>query len=285
MAKRPNSRRNLDIAIEQIAGRGRDFVQARMIMADTVVAQMLPDGAVKGGSALKLRFGDEGTRFSEDLDTVRASDIEEYIGVLGDALEKGWQGFTGVAVRREPATPAGVPASYVMQPYDVKLSYLGKSWVTVSLEVGHNEIGDAEEPDMIVPQDAARLFEALGFDSPSAIPVMRLSHQISQKLYGLSEAGSKRAHDLVDLQLIFQKGGIDFAETRSTCERLFAYRGQQPWPPVIEFGTDWESLYAEAAEGLVVLQGVPDAVEWVNCLIERLINAAIWRNEVIKEFG
>lgn len=44
-------------------------------MADAVVAQMLPDGAVKGGSALKLRFGDEGTRFSEDLDTVRASDM------------------------------------------------------------------------------------------------------------------------------------------------------------------------------------------------------------------
>lgn len=168
----------------------------RTVMADAVVAQMLPDGAVKGGSALKLRFGDEGTRFSEDLDTARASDIEEYIGALGDALEKGWQGFTGVAVRREPATPAGVPASYVMQPYDVKLSYLGKSWVTVSLEVGHNEIGDADEPDMIVPQDATRLFEALGFDPPSAIPVMRLSHQISQKLHGLSEEGSRRAHDL-----------------------------------------------------------------------------------------
>lgn len=55
MAKRPNSRRNLDIAIERVAGRGPAFVQARTLMADAVVAQMLPDGAVKGGSALKLR--------------------------------------------------------------------------------------------------------------------------------------------------------------------------------------------------------------------------------------
>ena len=47
MPKRPNSRRNLDIAIERIAGRGQDFVQARTVMADAVVAQMLPDGAVK----------------------------------------------------------------------------------------------------------------------------------------------------------------------------------------------------------------------------------------------
>lgn len=52
MAKRPNSRRNLDIAIERVAGRGPAFVQARTLMADAVVAQMLPDGAVKGGSAL-----------------------------------------------------------------------------------------------------------------------------------------------------------------------------------------------------------------------------------------
>lgn len=79
MAKRPNSRRNLDIAIERVAGRGPAFVQARTLMADAVVAQMLPDGAVKGGSALKLRFGDAGTRFSEDLDTARASCIDEYI--------------------------------------------------------------------------------------------------------------------------------------------------------------------------------------------------------------
>ena len=83
MPKRPNSRRNLDIAIERIAGRGQDFVQARTVMADAVVAQMLPDGAVKGGSALKLRFGDEGTRFSEDLDTARTSDT----GVSFDAVD------------------------------------------------------------------------------------------------------------------------------------------------------------------------------------------------------
>lgn len=205
-------------------------------MADAVVAQMLPDGAVKGGSALKLRFGDAGTRFGEDLDTARASGVDEYIGVPNTALEEGWQGFTGAAVRREPAMPTGAPAAYVMQPYDVKLSYLGKSWVTVPLEVGHNEIGDADDPDMIVPKDAATLFEALGSDPPSPVPVMRLSHQIAQKLHGLPEEGSKRAHDLVDLQLISLKGQIDLARTRETCERLFAYRGSKHGLPRLRPG-------------------------------------------------
>lgn len=273
MTKRPNSRRNLDIAIERIAGRGPAFIQARTLMADAVVAQMLPDGAVKGGSALKLRFGDAGTRFSEDLDTARASGIDEYIGALNTALEEGWQGFAGTAVRREAATPTGVPAAYVMQPYDVKLSYLGKSWVTVPLEVGHNEIGDADDPDMIVPKDAAMLFEALGFDPPSPIPVMRLSHQIAQKLHGLSEEKSKRAHDLVDLQLISLKGQIDLDQTRETCGRLFTYRGQQAWPPAIEAGLNWASMYAEAAEGLDVIENLAEAVEWANRFISEIANS------------
>ena len=186
MAKRPNSRRNLDIAIERVAGRGPAFVQARTLMADAVVAQMLPDGAVKGGSALKLRFGD---------------------------------------------------------------------------------------PDMIVPKDAAMLFEALGFDPPSPVPVMRLSHQIAQKLHGLSEKGSKRAHDLVDLQLISLTGRIDLARTRETCERLFAYRGQQAWPPAIEAGSNWTSLYAESAEGLDVTQNLAEAVEWVNGFVNEIANS------------
>ena len=38
----------------------------------------------------------------------------------------------------------GIPFDYVMQPCDVKLKYLGIPWFTVQLEVGHNEIGDAD---------------------------------------------------------------------------------------------------------------------------------------------
>lgn len=270
MAKRPNSRRNLDIAIERIAGRGQAYVEARTLMADAIVGQMLPDGAVKGGSALKLRFGEAFTRFSEDFDTARESGIEEYISKLRSSLEQGWQGFDGVVVRREPATPAGVPAGYVMQPYDVKLRYLGKSWATVPLEVGHNEIGDAENPDMVAPADAAALFEALGFGAPSPVPVMRLSHQIAQKLHALSEEGSRRAHDLVDLQLMAQRGEIDLDETRSVCERLFAYRNRQAWPPAIVPGDGWAQLYAAAAEGLPVSQDLDEAVEWANGLVSEI---------------
>lgn len=270
---RPNSRNRLDNAIRKEAGLDEAFVAARTIMADAVVAQMLPDGAVKGGSALKIRFGDTVTRFSDDLDTARISSIEEYASNLSEALKVGWEGFTGTLVHKEPRTPKEVPAQYVMQPFEVKLFYLGKSWVTVRLEVGHNEIGDAEEPDMVVPEDAARLFKALEFPEPKPIPLMPIHHQIAQKLHGASEGGSGRAHDLVDLQLIARRGNVDYAKVRETCERLFSYRKKQPWPPAVAAGANWASLYANAAEGLDVLQSVEDAVAWVNDFIGRITNS------------
>lgn len=55
--KRPNSRVNLDKAIERVFGRGDAALRDRTIIADVVVAQMLPDGVVKGGSSLKMRYG------------------------------------------------------------------------------------------------------------------------------------------------------------------------------------------------------------------------------------
>ncbi len=152
---RPNSRRNLDIAIERIAHDGEDAIRIRRNLANAIVGQLLPDGAVKGGSSLKLRFGEGSARFSRDLDTARASDIDSYAEALESALMAGWNGFTGRLVRGRQASPKGVPANYVMQPFEVKLSYNGKSWMTVPLEVGHNEIGDAEEPDMRVPEEAS----------------------------------------------------------------------------------------------------------------------------------
>lgn len=270
--KRPNSRRNLDIAIERIAG-DRDSVRLRRLMANAIVAQLLPDGAVKGGSALKLRFGSEATRFSTDLDTARASNLESYMQALSDALEEGWQGFTGILVRKPQAHPEGVPQHYIMQPFDIKLSYNGKSWLTVPLEVGHNEIGDADNPDMIVPRELSEVFEDLGFPALGPLPLMRLPYQVAQKLHGVSEEGSQRAHDLVDLQVQLSNGDVDLRETKDICERLFEYRQLQAWPPVVVKGKDWDALYDEAASGLEVLANVDDAIAWVNELVLSIDNA------------
>lgn len=66
-----------------------------------------------------------------------------------------------------------------MQPFSVKLSYNGKPWMTVDLEVDHNEIGDADEPDFVSPEDANAILEGLRLPPLGPIPVMALQHQIA----------------------------------------------------------------------------------------------------------
>ena len=266
---RPNSRRNLDIAIERIARNSKDAIRIRRNMANAIVGQLLPDGAVKGGSSLKLRFGENAARFSRDLDTARVSDINSYTEALEEALTAGWNGFTGRLVRGRQASPEGVPVHYVMQPFEVKLSYNGKSWMTVPLEVGYNELGDAEEPDMRVPEEASKVFEALGFPPLSSMPFMRLAHQIAQKLHGLTEDGSERVHDLVDLQVIMREEPPALETVKPICVRLFSYRNMQPWPPVIEEQPGWAEGYQAACEELAVLD-LDEAIAWGNDLIERI---------------
>lgn len=272
-AKEPNSRRNLDIAIERYAeGRG-DAVQMRRTFASAVVGQMLPSGVVKGGSSLKLRFGEGGARASRDLDTARAEDLESFIENFERNLEIGWNGFTGTIAPGRPAKPKGVPDEYVMKPYSVRLSYNGKSWLTVPLEVGHNEIGDADEADYKMAGDIANMFAALGFPEPSPVALMKSHHQIAQKIHAVTTPGGSRAHDLVDLQIICSNCELDLPLVRKTCERLFAYRKRQEWPPRVTPGEGWQELYDEQRVGLDVLASVEDAAEWANELIEKIAQA------------
>lgn len=267
---KPNSMRKLDNAIKKMAADEKAYVDVRSLIANAIVAQMIPDGVVKGGTSLKLRFGDATTRYTTDLDTARANSLDDFSDKLSRALAQGWQGFTGRVVSREQAHPGGVPTPYVMQPFDVKLSYLSKAWCTVMLEVGHDEIGDADEPEFIIPIEANSYLKRLGFPTIGPIACMPLHHQIAQKIHGVSEPGSKRAHDLIDLQIIVSAGDVDWGRTRQTCERLFAYRKQQQWPPTIVVGPNWETLYGEQRGNLEVAESVDDAVDWANKLIARI---------------
>lgn len=83
---RPNSKRNLDIAIERAFGHTDNTLQIRTIMANTIIGQLLPLGAVKGGSALKLRYGNATTRFTTDLDTSRGMSLANFTDELNTAL-------------------------------------------------------------------------------------------------------------------------------------------------------------------------------------------------------
>ena len=270
MTKAPNSRINLDKAIERRFGSGAKFIEARSLLANAIVGQFLPDGVAKGGSALKLRFGATGLRATQDLDAARRGDIAEFERILGERLKAGWHGFTGAVAPGRPARPRGVPGEYVMRPFEVRLAYNGKPWCTVDLEVGHDEIGDADEPEYVLSPDVAAMFSALGFPEPEPIPLMPIPFQIAQKLHGATEPGSRRAHDLVDLQLILARGEPDWRRTREICVRLFRYRNRQAWPPQVVADPEWETLYAAQSENVSVLPTVEEAAAWTQQLVAKI---------------
>ena len=271
--KLPLSRRHLDIAIERLTPRFGEAQRIRRAVANTIVAQLMPDCVIKGGSSLKFRYGDIATRVTKDMDAAQGADLDTFIARLDEALHGGWSGFTGHVVRREPATSTDVPPAYVMHPFDVKLEYNHKPWVTVRLEMGANEVGDTLEADYALAPDIAEMFAALGLPQPKPVPLMKLNHQVAQKLHGLTDPSQNRPHDLVDLQLVFSRNELDLALVRNTCERLFAHRRRQSWPARVVAGELWDAGYAAAKYDLPVKATVAEAVDWANDLIDKISRA------------
>ena len=272
--KRRNSKVNLDSAILRLAGtkiQGFRYTAIRTVIADVVIGQMLPDCVIKGGCSLKLRYGERQTRFTMDFDTASKMELDTFIKEMRRSLAEGWNDFTGTMDIERPATPDGVPTEYVMQPFRVRLNYHGKSWCSVRLEFGHNEIGDADEVELTpLPPDILRLFSELRFPEPNAVPLMPLKFQIAQKLHGASAARSTRVRDLIDLQQIMRLSSVDLRDVNIVCKRLFAYRKCQPWPPEVTKGDGWEEQYAAQKYDLPVLPTVDEAIVWANDLIRRI---------------
>lgn len=205
----------------------------------TVVSQMVPDGIIKGGTAMKLRIGEPGSRFTPDLDAARPRSLglDDYLDVFAVRLAQGWGGFTGRLVTLDAAEPEGVPEDYVMRPFKVVLSYHGSEWRRpVVFELGHDEIGATAAPDMVMSDRIRTIFAALGLPDPQPVPVLAVAHQVAQKLHACTGVGrdgdNRRAHDLVDLQLLDHEG-INLAETAQVGRRLFTARQSHAWPPTV----------------------------------------------------
>jgi len=262
----------LEQRIRNLEGSDGLALRRRIGMALVIVGQMLPEGAIKGGSAMALRYG-RGTRFTQDLDAARVQPLAKFRSDFEESLAAGWVGFTGRLVEKAAPRPRAVPTAYVMQPFEVKLDYRGRPWCTVKFELGHNEIGDADEPEYQLAADLAGLFTEVGLEAPKPVPVMRADHQVAQKLHAVSGEGAERAHDLVDLQLLDHGEDLDLAKIAATCVRLFEYRRQQAWPPTVVAGKRWDTLYMEAAEGLDVLPTLDEAIDWVNEFVQSIAEA------------
>jgi nucleotidyltransferase AbiEii toxin of type IV toxin-antitoxin system len=280
----PEPPRNLASLTARIsnAANQRDVPVRRIqrVVANTVIGQVLPSGVVKGGTAIKLRVGEPGSRFTPDFDATRPADttLDNYIDELADKLEAGWGGFTGTVETLEPSEPPGVPTDYVMQPFRVRLSYWDKQWLSVEFELGHDEIGSTQHYDAAIADDIVSLFDELGLDEPGPIPVLAVEHQVAQKLHACTSVDrngdNDRAHDLVDLQILRQETTFDLEAISGVAERLFIARKSHEWPPTVVAHARWDTIYAEAADGLAVIPSVEAAVAWANELVAEIKDAA-----------
>lgn len=266
----PKSRRFLDIAIDKLGDKYGDPMRIRRAIASTVVAQMLPGGVIKGGSALKLRYGNKMTRFTKDVDAARDMDSLAYIEAFRTRLAAGWNGFTGRIVPQEPPHPEGVPECYIMEPFAVKLDYLTKPWLTVDFELGHNEIGDADVCDETLSEDIVKAFEELGFPKPTPVRLMTVEYQLAQKIHAATEPGNDRARDLVDIQVMVENSAVDYDKLKKLCERIFSYRKRHTWPARFFVGANWPEMYSEARGDIPALPTVEEAIAWANDFIDKI---------------
>jgi hypothetical protein len=182
----PTNLASLQARVRNVAQeRGQQPRRIQRAVASTVVGQMLPDGVVKGGTAMKIRVGEAGSRYTPDFDASRSRNVtvDDYVERLRDKLERGWSGFTGTVSVLEPRQVEDVPPDYVMQPFEIRLAYQGRHWLTVELELGHDEVGSTEDSDLRIADDILEIFATIGLEAPAPIPLMSVEHQIAQKLH------------------------------------------------------------------------------------------------------
>jgi hypothetical protein len=262
-------------AVEEAATR-RSVGAQRMqyTVASTVALQMVPDGAAKGGGAIRHRVSETEARLTTDLDFARATgmDLDAFVDAYGDKLESGWSGFTGVLKAEKSKRPDDVPDAYVMDRFSIKLKYRGQPYCSVILELVHAEIDSSDAAVERLGTDIAAIFDEIGLPHPAPVRVISAEHQIAQKLHACTgESASGRAHDLIDIQILAAVEDIDHAEIGRIGRRLFAYRQRHEWPPVVVPHEGWENLYAAALADLeneTVLPSLEDAVDFANRLIE-----------------
>ena len=268
--------------------------RARVMMCTLVVSQMLPDSvAIKGGMGVKLRLGERGTRATADLDVstrVRGVRFEQ---AFRARLAKGWGcvpashgqrlrnplapdrvAFTASVRARKTHNPGLARPENVMHPYRVSIAFLGRAWSGLDVEVSDPEIDVHAFAPVEVASELTRFANYFGFGSLESVNFVDVEFQFAQKLHAVTDPNYERAHDLVDLQLIWNSSP-DVPTLRRLCLLIFSKRDTQPWPPLpLRPMTGWELAYSDAWAETQVAGAAP--------VLSELEMARVWLAETIE---
>jgi hypothetical protein len=250
----PVARLNLRVAAMMLAG-----ALARVVDDDGDIVF-----ATKGGVAMELRMG-ERARATRDVDLVLRGNPAALADLLDAGIRQPYNGFT---FRRSEIGQLSFRPG--VQTLRVQVGFAGKVLCSPQLEIAPMETGDEEFIEI-----AGHDLSAVGIDGPEMVPVLADRWQIAQKLHAVTERfqdgrENPRFRDLVDLQLL-RSLGPDLAAVCEACERVFATRNQQPWPPTLDVPANWAPGYsALAAELGLGVRDVADAAGTVHEFIEEI---------------
>lgn len=279
---------------------GVPTARVRRMLCTLVVSQMLPDAVViKGGMGVKLRLGELGTRATADLDVSTKQRGEAFEDAFRLQLAQGWGVVPASkgAQRKNPEAPDRVAFTatlkpqplhdpglsqpqYVMHPYKVTLFFLGKMWAALDVEVSDPEIEPHAHTRRAVDSTLIELNVHFGFGALQPVELIDVEYQIAQKIHAVTDPAYARAHDMVDLQLLWEtKPALPIV--REYCLRTFSFRRSQKWPPLPLRPMDgWELAYSDAREeteidgASPVLADIDSARAWFEQIISSIDAAA-----------
>lgn len=288
----------LNTSIETTARRlGLPVARVRTTFIGVLTTQMLPESvAIKGGLAIKMQRGELGTRATSDLDGVFLRDYETTIAQIREHLKTGWGrippskkqlrqnpdapdrvAFTGTITEKPQYDPGVRRPEYLMRPVRVTVNFLGKPWGAIDLELAHPELNTTISAPRALSEDLAEAFESFGFGRLAPVSFLSDEVQIAQKIHALTHPASDRAHDLVDLQLLWGND-IDPKALARACQDTFRYRKEHAWPPLpLRSMSRDRTRYDEALEEVLIgeqqIALAPDlesAREWLESKIRAL---------------
>lgn len=227
---------------------------------------------VKGGVALELRLHPT-PRATDDIDLV-IHGTDDLLQALDRSLR---------SENDEPRVHGGFTFQRKGAPRDllngayrtvITVRYEGTAWNTISVDVAGEEMPDVA-PDYINAIDLA----ALHLPGPAVVPCLPLSHQLAQKIHGMTQPPkegrqNERSKDLVDVLLI-EELVRDMAELRRTCVTVFEARGTHEWPPTLEAHAHWRDEFGRlSAEYDLNVRSLEEGVTAARELIARIDGSA-----------
>ena len=293
--KTPRSAHVLDVWIAQAEDRlSSDGGRLGWLVASTVVTATLqaalyaddqPRFLLKGGTMLQHRLPGM-TRTTSDVDGLVRGDINDFLGVLDEALRQPWGPVT---IRRGKVELINVPGK-VLKParFDMTLMLNGVTWRKVQVEISPDEGRAGEFPELITAPSLA----GFGLPTPDHLVVLSLRYQIAQKVHAATdphdppEFVNDRARDVADLLLLrdlirmtdetpltaIRTAIIDIFDARAA-DAVATGRTPRQWPARLVAYPHWHASYNKAAESAGITLNLEEAVAEVNTWLDEIDEA------------